>query len=63
MKLRARVSFFAAREDGSEIFIGAGQEVEDSHELIVGREDLFEPVVEQAPAKPVKKAAAKTARK
>jgi len=43
-KLRARVSFFAARKDGSESFIGAGQEVEDTHEVILGREDLFESV-------------------
>lgn len=42
-KLRARVSFFAARKDGSESFIGAGQEVEDN-EVILGREDLFESV-------------------
>lgn len=57
-KLRARVSFFAARKDGSESFIGAGQEVEDTHEVILGREDLFEPVEGSATPKRAPKAKA-----
>lgn len=55
--VRARVSFFAARRDGSELFVGAGQEVEDTNEIVAGREALFEPV-DDSP-KPARKKAAK----
>lgn len=60
--MRARVSFFAPRKDGSEVFVGAGQEVEDS-EIIRGREALFEPSDDEPVRKPAKKAAKKTAAK
>ena len=58
--MRARVAFFAVRADGSEAFVGIGQEVEDSHELVQGRED-FEPT-NDAPM-PTKRAATKRAPK
>lgn len=58
---RARVSFFVARKGGGETYVGAGQEVEDGHELLKGREALFEQVENAAP-KPAKKAAKKAGR-
>lgn len=61
--LRARVSFFAPTKDGAEVYIGHGQEIADDHEIVAGREDLFETVDEQ-PVKakrPTKKAASRGA--
>lgn len=60
-KVRARASFFAARRDGSEAFVGLGQEVEDTHELVTGREALFEPVDPATePSAPKRRATRKT---
>lgn len=55
MTKRARESFFYSREDGSEGFVAAGAELDDDHEAVAGRDELFVQPVEAAKPAPPKR--------